>query len=219
MIFSRVCRVCGRELVNGEKKICLHCVMAIPAWKGMNSDLRAHRLPRTAPIDGVWPWLTYSNADPVCALIREGKFNDRPELIEELGRRYAAWLKENGLLEGVDALIPVPMHWWKRLRRGYNQSELIANAIANASGIPISNALKVVRRHSVQSRQSGLQRAANVAGIFALSRNHGLTDGTKVALVDDILTTGSTLSEAVNTLSEAPIASITILPLAAVPNS
>lgn len=215
MIFSRVCRICGRELVDGERKICLHCMSAAPLWAGSRDDLRAHRLPRAAAIDGVWPWLSYSNSDPLCELIRKGKFNDSPELIEELSRRYGAWLMAEGRLDGVEALVPVPMHWWKRLLRGYNQAELIAEGISEASGIPVDNALRAVRGHAVQSRKKGAERTANVAGIFALRDGHGLEPGMRIAVVDDILTTGATLSEAVKVLSETSPGGITVLALAA----
>ena len=215
MLFPKVCRVCGRELVNGERKLCLHCVGAIPLWSASAEELRAHRFPRTAPVDVVLPWMTYSNTDPVCALIRNGKFNDRPELIEELGCRYADWLVAGKRIAGIDAIVPVPMHWWKRLLRGYNQAEIIARCVSDASGIPVVNALKAVRPHAVQSRKSGEQRAANVAGIFALRDDDVIPKGKRIALVDDILTTGSTLSEAIRALAAASPSSITVLTLAA----
>lgn len=215
MFFASVCRICDRELVAGEKMICLHCENHFPLWAASNADLRAHRLPRTAPIDGVWPWLAYSNADPVCGLIREGKFNDRPELIEELSRRYALWLQSKGCLNGIHAIVPVPMHWWKRMVRGYNQAELIAQTITDVTGLPTVKALKAVRSHSVQSRKSGAARASNVKGIFALNPRYKLSPGIRIALVDDIITTGSTISEAVNTIQAVGPSSITVLSLAA----
>ena len=215
MIFTKTCRVCGRELVRGEQKLCLHCDSMIPLWHGSNDDLRAHRLPRNAPIRGIWPWMMYSNEDPVCALIRVGKFNDRPELIEELSKRYAGRLIEERITDDIDFIVPVPMHWWKKLRRGYNQSELIANAIGEAASIPVIKVLKAVRSHSVQSRKSGLERAANVAGIFALNSSNTIAPGAHIAVVDDILTTGATLSEAINTLRPLHPKEISVLTLAA----
>lgn len=213
MIFLRECRLCGSELVEGEDKFCLHCLSKLPRWLLSNDDLRAHRLPRTAPIAGVWPWLAYSNSDPFCSLIREGKFNDRPDLIEDLSERYADRLEAEGHLAGIEAVIPVPMHWWKRFKRGYNQAEIIAETIADCAGIPMVKAIKAVKPHAVQSRKTGDERAANVRGIFALRRKD--ISGKHVAIVDDILTTGSTLSEAINTLLKGNPASVTVLTLAA----
>lgn len=215
MIFSRVCRACGRELVKGENTLCLHCVADIPLWSGSEADLRAARLPRNAPVARVIPWLAYSNSDPVCALIREGKFNDRPELIEDLAKRFAKSLAGSDSLCGVDAIVPVPMHWWKRMLRGYNQAEIIADIIARESGIPMIKAIRAVRSHSVQSRKSGQERAANVSGIFALRKNSKIAPGSHIAVVDDILTTGATLSEAIKTLNSLNPAAVTILTLAA----
>lgn len=215
MLFAATCRVCGRQLVSGEKMFCLSCETEIPLWCGSREDLRAHRFPRTLPVEGVWPWLIYTNSNPFCALLRRGKFNDRPEIIEEMAARYAGWIKSAGLLNGVDAIVPVPMHWWKRLRRGYNQAELIAAQISRHTGIPLVKALRAARPHSVQSRKTGSERAANVAGLFALSRRHTLPSGSRIAVVDDILTTGSTLSEAMNALSGTSPAAFYVLTLAA----
>lgn len=186
-----------------------------PRFAGSASELRHHRLPRTAPVAGVYPWLTYTNTDPFCALIREGKFNDRPELIEELACLYSRWLETSGCLDGVDLIVPVPMHWLKRLIRGYNQAELIAAAVGRRCGIPVERALRAVRRHAVQSRRSGTERARNVKGIFELSPCCDIKNR-NIAIADDILTTGATLSEAVNTLMLGQPASVTVLALAAV---
>lgn len=207
--------MCGRELVSGEGRLCIHCVGNIPLWKGSMEELRLHRLPRTAPIAGVWPWMAYTNSNPICSLIRQGKFNDRPELIEELAHSYALWLIDEGHLEGIDGLVPVPMHWWKRLCRGYNQAEIIAEAISKASGIPVMKAIRATKSHKAQSTKSGAERAANVSGIFALRSRHFSDEGLSLAMVDDILTTGSTISEAITALEPLKPSSITVLTLAA----
>lgn len=219
MIFPNVCVICGRDLVRGEKRVCMHCVLKAPVWMGSCDDLRAHRMPRTAPVEAVLPWLVYTNEDPFCNLIRRGKFNDRPDIIEELARRYARKLMAEGRLVGIEALVPIPMHWWKRLLRGYNQSHLIAEAISRESGIPVVNALKAVRAHSVQSRKSGEERVSNVKGIFSLRANHKLENVNHIAIVDDILTTGSTVSEGIGALSGLPLSKITVLTLAATPGN
>lgn len=208
--------MCGRELVTGERKLCLHCEADLPTWSSSLDELRAQRFPRSAPIKGVWPWLVYTHDSPSSQLIRRGKFNDRPDIIEELARRYGVRLMTMQALAGVDALVPIPMHWWKRLRRGYNQAEIIADKISEESGIPVIRLLKAKRSHSMQSRKSGNERQANVAGIFELRAVDFPASG-HIALVDDILTTGATLSEAIKTLSELKPASITILSLAATP--
>ena len=214
MFLTRICCVCGRELVDGERKICLQCMSDAPEWRGSNVDLRAHRFPRTLPIEGVWPWLAYSNSDPICSLIRRGKFDDRPDIIEELARRYAGRLVADGRLDGIDAIVPVAMHWWKRMTRGYNQAALIADQISQVSGIPVVDALKA-SRHAVQSRKNAAEREANVAGKFALRAAHGLMPASHIAIVDDILTTGATLTAAMTALKAADPERFTVLTLAA----
>lgn len=215
MIFLNTCRICGRELVGAERMICLRCVADFPLWEGSADDLRAHRLPRTLPIAKAVPWLVYSNNNPVCEMLRAGKFNDRPELISELARRFARHLAETDALAGIDALVPVPMHWWKKMRRGYNQTELIAEEISRACGVRTVKALKALRTHAVQSRRSGAERATNVAGIFGVDPRADIAPGSRIAIVDDILTTGATLSEAASALMALKPRDITVLSLAA----
>lgn len=148
-------------------------------------------------------------------LIKRGKYDDAPRLIEELAGELAARLIAEKRMAGIDALVPVPMHLFKRICRGYNQAAIIADVISLRSGVPTVNALRAVRGHSSQTRSSGAAgRAANVSGIFAC-RHPEAVAGRRLMLVDDIITTGATLSEACRVLASAGAAAIHIATLAA----
>ena len=73
LIAPRLCEACGRTLVPGRKALCMHCKASLPLSMANRADLRAAKLPRTAPVADVYPWLAYSHANPVCSLIREGQ--------------------------------------------------------------------------------------------------------------------------------------------------
>lgn len=214
-MLPRVCASCGRELVDGEELVCLHCLGQMGEWIGDRQEMRLQRLPRTAPIARVASWLAYTNEGVCGRLIRHGKYDGRPEIIRRLSQMYAAWLDERRLLDDVDVMVAVPMHWLKRMRRGYNQAEIIAMTLAADAGVKYDNLLKVTRSHRSQTHRSAQGRADNVRGMFAL-RGGAVVHGLHVGIVDDILTTGATLSEAIGVLADAGARAVSVYTLAAV---
>lgn len=214
LIAPRLCEACGRDLIDGEQTLCMHCVSELPICMMSRDDLRASRLPRTLPVDRVCPWLTYTNENAVCSLIREGKYHNRPELIKGLARMYAHSLKQEDALNGVDILVPVPMHWWKRMRRGYNQADIIAETIAEETAIEVSRCVRAKRGHRSQTQHSRHGRLHNVKGLMEICAGTEI-GGLHVGIVDDILTTGATVSEAAKVLVQAGAGAVSVFTLAA----
>jgi competence protein ComFC len=101
----------------------------------------------------------------------------------------------------VEYLVPVPLHWTRRLTRGYNQAHLIANVIDHPAA-RISTDIVRIKRTKPQPELTPSQRAKNVKGAFAIRRGHPFTSRT-ICLVDDVKTTGATLNECAMTLKEA----------------
>lgn len=216
-LFGNNCAACGEPLVRGEEFLCLHCLSRTPTDTPAEESLRLTRLPRKAPIGRVLPWLQYSNSDPICSLIRDGKYNERYRNIEQLGELYAKFLARQSGYGGVDALVPVPMHWLKRWGRRYNQARVLAESISKVSGIPVLDCLTATKGHHTQTRQTGERRLENIRDSMKFDSAKDVK-GLHVALVDDILTTGATLSEAIKTLQrEANPAKISVFTLAYTP--
>lgn len=114
------------------------------------------------------------------------------------GRHFAAMLGERAALapwlSDVDTVIPVPLHWTRRLKRGYNQAEIIAREVAEALGARLRTDILVrSRRTSTQTRLGVEEKARNVRGAFAIGRAVRKTGIRHMLLVDDVFTTGSTL--------------------------
>ena len=109
----------------------------------------------------------------------------------------------------------VPLHRSKLAQRGYNQSEFIARGIAAALGITYIEALKAVRPHSTQTHKGALERWQNIQGNYALDANkvNQLT-GKHILLVDDVITTGSTLIVCASALMAIPDVKISVFTLA-----
>ncbi len=111
-----------------------------------------------------------------------------------------------------DFITAVPMHWWKRWRRGFNQSELLARELSKRTGICSASLLRRARLTDPQAGLSDSARRRNVAGSFRGRRLK--IEASRILLVDDVLTTGATASACALALKRAGAAHVTVLTLA-----
>lgn len=112
-----------------------------------------------------------------------------------------------------DVIVPVPMHWWRKWRRGFNQAELLAREVSKRSGFPMAWALRRTRHRAPQAGLSNRERRTNVRGVFAVS-DPSVVAGRRVLLVDDVVTTGSTAAACARVLKEAGAVRVALLTLA-----
>lgn len=152
------------------------------------------------------------------SLILPFKHADRTELgavlVPHMARAGAALLRE------ADVLVPVPLHRWRLLRRRYNQAALLARAVGKIAGRPcLPDALLRQRSTASLGEKSAAERAAEVAGAFAVraSRAAQLT-GKRVLLVDDVMTSGATANACTTVLLEAGATAVDVLAAARVPD-
>ena len=143
-------------------------------------------------------------------LIHLLKYGRVRSLAGPLGERLASALP---LDQHFDVVAPVPLHWRRRLARGFNQAALLARAVARRYAAPVSRALKRRRRTSNQAGLSHAKRRANVSGAFVVRRPDRVR-GRRVLLVDDVMTTGATASACAAALKRAGAAYVAVLTLA-----
>jgi len=183
------CLVCKAILPwRQEGGVCLPC------WGRLRWD------PLRQPPAHVVSALEYR--DEARRLVQALKFEGFDPLGEPLGRagaeRCAALLDA---LAPVDVVVPVPLHWTRRLRRGFNQAELLARGVASARGLPCApDLLRRVRRGRRQRGLSRQARRAAFAGVFAAPPQ---ARGARVLLVDDVITTGATIAACAAALAAA----------------
>jgi len=154
--------------------------------------------------------------DVARTLVHALKYQDRTDLAPIMGR----WMARAGaeLLQDADMLIPVPLHWRRGFGRRYNQSGLLARAIAQQSGVALQG--EVLGRVRATEQQVGLsraQRASNVQGAFQVSTGRQAEiAGRRVVLVDDVLTSGATVDSCARALLRAKAAHVDVLVFARV---
>lgn len=150
--------------------------------------------------------------------LREGilqvKFGGDEVLGEHLGDLMAEARGDLLRRLGAEVVAPVPLHWWRHWRRGFNQSEVLARRLARGLGLPCAVGLLTRQRYTrPQTRQSAAERRANIRGAFR-ARMSPAVAGRTVLLVDDVMTTGSTATEAAGTLRAAGAARVAVAVLA-----
>lgn len=144
----------------------------------------------------------YSKDSDIARLMHDLKYRHFKGLASYLGEIVAKELLPTGFLSDIDCIIPVPMHFLKKARRGYNQTEEIAKGISLISGIPVATNLKAVRSHRTQTALSLEKRLKNTENLFSVDYPEKLNNK-NILLVDDVCTTGATLSSAARTLCDA----------------
>ena len=213
LIIPRECHVCGIKLLDNEQFVCNSCQDKLPVtgyekyWTNktkVNSDLNPmeQRFAGQIPLHHACAPFFYTRDSSLATLIHDFKYRGFSNLAIALGRLGASRLKDTGFFNDIDVLLPVPLHWTKKLRRGYNQTEMIARGISDATGIPVSPNLKARKPHRTQTSLTSRQRIDNTKGIFTL-QNPETLEGKNVMVVDDICTTGATLLSASETIASA----------------
>lgn len=215
LFFPQLCVTCNRKLYSDETYVCLHCRQDFPKTGYHNSpDNKVAQLfwGRTQ-VDFATSWLYFKKGSHFQKLIHYLKYKGIKELGAEMGFLFGLDLKASVFVE-VDLIIPVPLHRKKEKQRGYNQSEWIARGMAKAMQKELSTGNLIRSRFTqTQTRKTRFERWQNVEGIFEVISPE-LLAGKHVLLVDDVVTTGSTLEAAVYTLLNSGAGKVSIATLA-----
>jgi ComF family protein len=145
-------------------------------------------------------------------LVHLFKYGRVRSLRKPLGRMLSLALPRE---EQVDLVVPVPMHWFRKWKRGFNQAELLARVVARRTGVPVARSLKRGRSTLSQAGLTLSQRRDNLTGVFRVSARNRI-EGRRVLLVDDVFTTGATASACAAALKRAGARSVVLLTLARV---
>lgn len=195
LFFPEVCSACGRSLVSQEKILCTTCKFQLPRTEFHNWDdnfMMKHFWGRVN-LSAAYAFLYFQKESKVQQLLHLLKYKSRPEIGNFLGDLYGTELKSDGAVEHIDFIVPVPLHPTKESARGYNQALKFAEGISEATGIPVRK--DFLFRGTVsetQAKKSRFERWKNVKDKFYSIKEEEWR-GKNILLVDDVMTTGSTL--------------------------
>jgi ComF family protein len=213
LLFPRLCFACGNHLVRNESLICTACYVSIPRTDyHLNADNPVAQLFwGRCLIERAAAFSYYAKGSRIRNLIHKLKYSGIKEIGYELGRIYGSSLKSSGFLSGIDLLIPVPLHPSKKRMRGFNQSEYISAGVSDVTGLPLSTGCLVrTVLTATQTNRSRYDRWTNVEGIFRVAEP-GVIRGKHVLIVDDVITTGSTIESCVNELLKVEDVKVSVI--------
>ena len=216
LFYPKLCVICGKPLVAGENYFCLDCFLELPKTNyhltpdNQSIDRFAGKIPLTKGVS----YLYYNKGGIAPKLIAEIKYRDNRNLGEWMGALLAKEWSSSGFFLDIDYLVPVPLHPSKERKRGFNQAEMIALGIAHVTGIRIDTK-NVFRKkaNATQTKKGLFERWKNTKDLFEVE-NLDFFKNKHVLIVDDVLTTGSTLEAVAQSILKAEGVKISLLSLA-----
>ena len=214
-LFPHYCLVCGERLSADRLMICPACLDLLPRYPGSEALYDAEkRIEGHAPFTEYRSDLGFTHHNPVRDLIHTIKYEGHPELGERLGQLFAPEHLRAGHFADIGVTVPVPLTPRRLRRRGYNQSTYIARGLTGGLGIPLDETL-LARRDSAgtqthrgrEARWASMREAFFVPDTDKVSRR-------RILIIDDVLTTGATLSACALALMEAGAESVSYYTLA-----
>lgn len=217
LFYPSLCAGCQTMLYGEEKGLCSSCRMQLPHISTSEEQaMLLNKFGGRVVVDYVYAYAYFTKKSIVQRLIHQMKYRGKRDLGLQLGRWFGQELAElNETPMKADLLIPVPIHPLRRQQRGYNQSEWIADGLAQSMGIVSRpDVMQRTQFISSQTRKNRIERWQNVANVFEVTKPTAV-QGQHVAIVDDVLTTGATLEACVTQLRKAGASTVGIITIAA----
>lgn len=216
LLYPNLCVICNESLVRGEEIICIKCLHEMPKTNyHLELDNTVEkRFWGKVPIHRATSHFHFYKGSPFQQVLHELKYRNNKEIGRVMGRHAAIDLLQSDDFKSVDVIVPVPLHPKKLQKRGYNQSEWIAKGLSEILEKPLDckNLIRT-KENTTQTKKTIFERYQNTQGIFQ-QRDIELFKRQHVLLVDDVLTTGSTLEACMLALMETDYIKISVFTLA-----
>lgn len=216
LIFPRCCVITHTALVKGEQYISVNCAHQLPKYDLNIPNENLHkRFYGLITIKHAFAYYKFSKNSNTRKLLHHLKYGNCPELGEITGKWYGQALIEAGYKAGFfDLIVPIPMHKVKQRKRGYNQCDGIARGLAAVLEIPwASDVLEKKVNTQTQTRKNRMERFDNANSVYGI-KNKEVVKGKRILLVDDVITTGATISMCAHLLLENGCQEVSVAALA-----
>lgn len=201
IIAPRTCLLCGCRLAVSEELLCTPCRLHMPHTDFLD-DAYGNEMAKTfwgkiRHFEKAFAPIYHIPHAQSARIIYQLKYFGKPEIGIDVGEMMGRMMADKGFFDDIDCLLPVPLAKSRQRKRGYNQSELLAEGLHNISHLPIiKNAVRRTSFLSSQTDKSRLARYENVDNAFELTDNEMVTaelKGKHILVVDDVVTTGATI--------------------------
>ena len=204
LFFPRICDGCGNLLFKNENTLCTRCLSNLPKTNFHNfyDNPVMENFQGKVRASSATSYLYYPKAGRVQQMIHNFKYRNKLEVGRILGRMFAADLASSPYFNTIEVIIPIPLHWTKMKTRGFNQSEIIARAMAKPLNTQVvTDVLLRPFATETQTKKTRIERVENVSGKFQLKNQEKIT-GKHILLLDDVITTGSTMESCADLLNQ-----------------
>jgi ComF family protein len=206
-IYPSTCFVCDALMDAGESRVCASCwisIQDVTAEDPLYLEMQK-RLTESSRISKLISLYHFEKDGTLQSIIHQLKYEGMTKLGVELGRKLGQKLLAELINSPLDGIVPVPLHPTKLRERSYNQSEFVARGIRDVTGLPVYTSL--LKRHKYTSSQTQLnaaERKENVGDAFSVNKRYLLSvEGKTFLIVDDVITTGSTIEACAEVLMSA----------------
>lgn len=202
LFYPDLCEGCNKPLVAEEDVLCIACETLVPetGYDSVADNDTSMRFAGRIPFKHATSFAYFTDEGLLQHLLHGLKYKGRKDIGAYLGSRFARRLGTTDWVSTVDAIVPVPLHTTRMARRGYNQSEVIAEAMSGVLRIPtLSRPLARVRNTESQVNKTRIERTENMQAAFAVT-DHAEFAGKHILIIDDVLTTGATIEACANAL-------------------
>jgi ComF family protein len=215
LFYPRICAACETQLMEQEELVCMHCERHFP--KTLFTRYPDNPIERLfwgrVSIKAAASLYFFTKGNGIQQVMHQLKYKNRKDIGIYFGKLLAKELTNSKRFDGIDWVVPVPLHPKKEFKRGFNQSALIAQGIEEESEWKMVPALLRIENTATQTRKGKYDRWLNVGNSFTIDPKHPVK-GKNILLVDDVITTGATLESCVQCLLKENARSVSVASLA-----
>lgn len=216
LFYPNLCINCSESLMQGEKVLCLKCITELPKtnFQHKENNLVEQRFWGKVKVEKATSFLYFRKGSITQTILHELKYKRNQSVGHFIGELAGLELADLSYFSDIDIIVPVPLHIKKKLKRGYNQSKIICDGLSETLKKPIiTHNLTRIKENETQTKKSVYERHQNILNVFAIKDTQKF-EGKHILLVDDVITTGSTLEGCISLLNQIKGTKVSVFTIA-----